>query len=487
MKITFPFLDRKKIAVHTILVLLMISAIAHINKLFPFYYLSSIRFKTYMLLTVFGLFYIHILVLLPILFIEKKMKKYLLFTSLCILLFSVVEIYFGWLYIHSDARSLSPIFGITMHSFSTEQVVRIFITLLFPIIIIILVSFNYALLFFEKKKTTIYLEFILNVVFLFVIGIFILKISNSLGNEIVIICIVITLFYINTFFVSPIIIKEHKRLKYVLWLIILCVSFYLLIIVSVGYPKFDSETGEKITEPINEVISTYISLLFITLILSFIYSYLRIRLKKKEQSFSIKLDSKESELQLLKSQVNPHFLFNTLNTLYATALKENAPKTAESTAKLANLLRYMQNDISKDFIPLQNEINYLKDYIIIQKLRCAVEPKIATTFENVTNQSISPGLLIPFVENAFKYGIDPSKKSELSISIICHESTIHFTCTNTYSDNFKVNQTEEGFGIGIKNAKQRLELVYPTQHTFEIEKESNIFSVYISIKTVKLN
>ena len=167
--------------------------------------------------------------------------------------------------------------------------------------------------------------------------------------------------------------------------------------------------------------------------------------------------------------------------MYATALSENATKTAESTAKLANLLRYMQNDIHKDFIPLKNEINYVQDYIIIQKLRCAIEPEITTTFENVTNQSISPGLLIPFVENAFKYGIDPSNKSDLTIAIICDENTIHFTCVNSFNEHFKVHQTEEGFGIGIKNAKQRLDLVYPDKHTFEILKENNTFSVKLNI------
>ena len=210
---------------------------------------------------------------------------------------------------------------------------------------------------------------------------------------------------------------------------------------------------------------------------SFIYADFRNKIKNK----NLELESKDSELQLLKSQVNPHFLFNTLNTLYATALEEKAEKTAESTAKLASLIRYMQNDINKDFIPLINEINYLEDYIVIQKLRCAIEPEVKTTFKSITNQIISPGLLIPFIENAFKYGIDPSKKSELTISIICDESNIHFTCVNTYDENFKIHKTEAGFGIGINNAKQRLALVYPKKHSFEILKENNTFSVKLII------
>ncbi|HBK72145.1 MAG TPA: hypothetical protein DDZ39_10915, partial [Flavobacteriaceae bacterium] len=223
--------------------------------------------------------------------------------------------------------------------------------------------------------------------------------------------------------------------------------------------------------------------LFLIYILSFVYSFIRLKIKAQEKVFSIKLGAKDSELQLLKSQVNPHFLFNTLNTLYATALEEKAPKTAKSTAKLASLIRYMQEDINKDLIPLENEIKYLKDYITIQKLRCSIEPEIETKFSNIKTHQISPGLLIPFVENAFKYGINPSKKSKLSVSIICNENTINFECINSHDESFKTYYKEQGFGIGIKNAKQRLELVYPKSHMFELKKENAIFSVKINILT----
>jgi LytS/YehU family sensor histidine kinase len=221
-------------------------------------------------------------------------------------------------------------------------------------------------------------------------------------------------------------------------------------------------------------------------VLSLTYSYVRLKLINDQLIFNLRLGAKDSELQLLKSQVNPHFLFNTLNTLYATALEENAPKTAESTAKLANLLRYMQNDINKDFIPLENEIKYLEDYITIQKLRCEIEPQIETKFSNFENHQISPGLLIPFVENAFKYGIDPTKPSKLKVSVICDETTIHFKCVNSYDDNSKTYYKERGFGIGITNTRQRLELVYAKKHIFEIVKENNMFSVNISINTKQL-
>ncbi|WP_100613530.1 sensor histidine kinase [Confluentibacter citreus] len=278
-------------------------------------------------------------------------------------------------------------------------------------------------------------------------------------------------FYINTFFVTPILLKEKKTGKYLLFVTCLFVLYVLLSKYIYSITHF--EIG-----PFPNIIVLSMAFL-IDYLLSFVYGYIRHRIKTQD----VNLGAKESELSLLKSQVNPHFLFNTLNTLYATALEEKAPKTAESTAKLANLIRYMQEDIDKDFIPLENEIKYLQDYIAIQKLRCVVEPEVVTDFRNVENHFITPGLLIPFVENAFKYGIDPSKPSRLEVSVICDENTIYFKCINSFDDNYKTYYKEQGFGIGIKNAKQRLELVYPKKHSFEVAKENNTFSVKMSIKT----
>ena len=283
-----------------------------------------------------------------------------------------------------------------------------------------------------------------------------------------------TLFlYLNALLFGPVLLEEKKPGTY---LLLTSISFIVIVI------------GTKLIYGSGSLSNLLVLAIYFTLatVLSLTYSYVRLKLINDQLIFNLKLGAKDSELQLLKSQVNPHFLFNTLNTLYATALEENAPKTAESTAKLANLLRYMQNDINKDFIPLENEIKYLEDYITIQKLRCEIEPQIETKFSNFENHQISPGLLIPFVENAFKYGIDPTKPSKLKVSVICDETTIHFKCVNSYDDNSKTYYKERGFGIGITNTRQRLELVYAKKHIFEIVKENKMFSVNISINTKQL-
>lgn len=435
------------------------------------YYSADNRITIYIYLTGVAMFYIHNLVLVPIKIIENNKNKYLFHAIICALLFTIVEFYFFWLIAH---KSSNNIFGLNFNQlFRIEQLIRIIAAIGIPLIIIAILSFIYTFLLYGKNKVLPYLEVFVNATILLSVFVFSVFEPHMKGTEILIVSLILFIFYSNTFYATPILIKEQKKTKYVFRLLILCGVYYVLMVATFGLISSNSMHLPGIS-----------LVLFITILLSFVYGYVRLKIKSDEKVFNLKLGAKESELQLLKSQVNPHFLFNTLNTLYATALEEGAPKTAESTAKLASLIRYMQEDINKDFIPLEKEIKYLEDYILIQKLRCAVEPEIETAFKNIENHHISPGLLIPFVENAFKYGINPSKKSNLKVAVVCNENTIYFECINSYDDAFKTYYKEQGFGIGIKNAKQRLELVYPKNHTFEVKKESNIFSVTINIKSI---
>jgi sensor histidine kinase YesM len=338
---------------------------------------------------------------------------------------------------------------------------------LIPLAIVALLSYAYSAIFLGKKVAYQFLEFFVNFIFISLLNIIIA--TSGRVSDTLLLTLFSVIFYINTFYVTPLLIKKQQKTKYWFLILFMVVLYFLSVYLIVRY-----DTGS---------IFSIFSVFVLIYALSFVYGYVRIKIISKEKLFTLKLGAKDSELQLLKSQVNPHFLFNTLNTLYSTALEEKAEKTAQSTAKLASLIRYMQEDINKDFIPLQNEIKYLNDYINIQELRCAVKPNIETEFVNIKNHNISPGLLIPFVENAFKYGIDPSKPSSLKVSVVCNENTINFECVNSYKTDFKTYYKEQGFGIGIKNAKQRLELIYPKKHTFSISKQEELFSVNMSINT----
>lgn len=420
------------------------------------------------------------LVLFPLLL--KDWKKYIKGAIVFLIIYSIA---FGWISAVSLGvwdNSKGIFSSMSLQYIDFKLIFRAFLTII-PMGILAWFYFLFVtdseklkVLFFRRNT-----ERTVNIIVvgLIIIYVFIMPQGNS-WEPFLFTMLFTAFFYINTFFVVPILLKYKRSAKFFVasfvWFSTLYCLFFLIPYSYSG--PFRERFLEIYFEPY------YIFRIFVlafapTYLLSFIYGYIRFKIKNQDK----KLGAKESELQLLKSQVNPHFLFNTLNTLYATALEENAPKTAESTAKLANLIRYMQEDIDKDFIPLENEIKYLQDYIAIQKLRCAVEPKIETNFENIANKVISPGLLIPFVENAFKYGIDPSKPSKLVVSVICEESTIYFECVNSFNDDFKTYYKEQGFGIGIKNAKQRLELVYPKKHSFEVEKENNTFSVKINITT----
>lgn len=420
--------------------------------------------------------YILALVIIPLLY--KNWKKYL---YIVILYFISYSLLLAWM--RAIQRSISAMIrkGIStepLEYFTLETILGLSMTFIPMGIIALIYSVLVADVTILKKAFSVKrFEFIFNSIVVSLIYFYALVMPRKIEiRAIAFISVYVLFFYFNSFYLTPLLLRKKNFVKYIFLFLLSLIIVNVLIIVSLS---FDFITISRLISQLVPILSLII-LFLTTFITSFIYGFLRLKIKEK----NLKIQTKDSELQLLKSQVNPHFLFNTLNTLYATALEENATKTAESTAKLANLIRYMQEDINKDFIPLEKEIKYLEDYILIQKLRCAVEPEIETAFKNIENHHISPGLLIPFVENAFKYGINPSKKSNLKVAVVCNENTIYFECINSYDDAFKTYYKEQGFGIGIKNAKQRLELVYPKNHTFEVRKENNIFSVKISIKSI---
>jgi LytS/YehU family sensor histidine kinase len=169
--------------------------------------------------------------------------------------------------------------------------------------------------------------------------------------------------------------------------------------------------------------------------------------------------------------------------LYAFALTEGSDKTAECIAKLANLMRFMLDDMEKESILLSREISYIKDYVKLQSIRSAVEHDISINVEMEEDKSysIAPMLLIPFVENAFKHGMNPNKVSQLKIDIRAKGNQVQFVIENSVDDHFEAYYKEKGFGIGIENVKSRLKYVYPERHTISIAKTNTNFIVILTI------
>lgn len=188
-----------------------------------------------------------------------------------------------------------------------------------------------------------------------------------------------------------------------------------------------------------------------------------------------------AELAHLKAQVDPHFLFNTLNSLYALALEENSPDTADGIAKLGTLMRYNLHDSQAEKIPLGKEIDYVQKYIELQQLRTTEQNRVDLDIqvgEAGQNALIAPMLLIPFVENAFKYGISPTEKTFIRISMALKKGFFHLNVENSI---IAKAQSQKTGGLGLQNAKKRLSLLYPGQHELLCQKEGSTFTVHLKI------
>ena len=183
----------------------------------------------------------------------------------------------------------------------------------------------------------------------------------------------------------------------------------------------------------------------------------------------------EAKIQALKTQINPHFIFNTLNNIYSLVY-QNSEKALPAIEELSQLLRYSTKDLEKNFIPLEKEIGYLESLIELEKLRLKnpellmIEKKI-----NYPNLNISPMLLVPFVENAFKHGDFSGKGFTMKISD--ENQTLNF-----HLQNFKKQRSKDSLsGIGIGNVKKRLEILYPKKHELNIHETETEFSVDLKI------
>ncbi|MBN8578581.1 MAG: sensor histidine kinase [Cytophagales bacterium] len=185
----------------------------------------------------------------------------------------------------------------------------------------------------------------------------------------------------------------------------------------------------------------------------------------------------KAEIAYLHAQINPHFLFNTLNSIYALALQK-AESTAPAVVKLSNMMRYVLTEAIHDKVILAKELNYLKDYIELQRLRLPESVTLSVTIDTPKNgEQIAPMLMVPFIENAFKYGVNPEHRSEISIRITLEYHVIFFEIKNQKVSAGPGGNTQ----VGIKNACQRLQLLYPQKHTLEIKQSETEFSVYLSI------
>jgi hypothetical protein len=297
------------------------------------------------------------------------------------------------------------------------------------------------------------------------------------------------LFYLLVFVVLP---RYFNKKKYLLGIIVSLLLYILIslieftldyIVLKSIYSSNDSEIIFSSSGVFLYISNFEINVLF--LITAFAYRFTKDWFKSERIEHKLREEKLISELQFLRSQINPHFLFNTLNNLFGMARQVEAIHVADGIAKLSNMMRYVLYDSEIDTVSIEKEIKYIHDFIDLQKLRIKSSNNINIDF-HISNYSpklkIAPLILIPFIENAFKYGISLQNRSEIIIELKTIGNKVDFNIRNTINK-LRLNRNDESSGFGLKNVEKRLNLIYSNKHLLKINIEDNFYTVSLTIDT----
>jgi sensor histidine kinase YesM len=278
--------------------------------------------------------------------------------------------------------------------------------------------------------------------------------------------------YINLYYLIPRYLFLKKYLHYGISVSILILSTSLLL--AIWMSKFDQINwfSRFIVIVINVVFS-----LLMTSAGKLLFEYLQKIIKLKE----IENKQLKAELNLLKSQVNPHFLFNTLNNLYGLITQNENQKASEITLKLAELTRYLLESSKTEKVSIKRELQFLEDYLCLEKIRLSNNTDIKFDVSGIEEEMfVAPLLFIPLVENAFKHGLQTvTEKSFAHFSLAIQGDDLFFEAKNSIGKKFQNYSTS---GTGITNLKNRLQLIYPEKHQLDIENTANFYKVTLHLE-----
>jgi sensor histidine kinase YesM len=285
--------------------------------------------------------------------------------------------------------------------------------------------------------------------------------------------LILMFFYLNFYFLIP---RLYFPKKYIYFA--LAVTFCFLIVAFLPgtlFPFHETARQHHIYQDGNRILFTIGHNLIYFLAVMFFSLLVKMNSRWKQAD----KERLKAELSYFKAQINPHFLFNTLNTIYSLAIQK-ADNTPEAVVKLSGMMRYVITDASNDFVPLEKEISYISDYIALQKIRFGDTVKVDFNADGLAaGPDIAPLILIPFIENAFKFGVNPEKDSIIGIKITLSGQELHMKVVNK-----KVNdqsKTEPGGGLGISNARHRLDLLYPEKYRLLISDKESDYTVDLYI------
>jgi len=221
--------------------------------------------------------------------------------------------------------------------------------------------------------------------------------------------------------------------------------------------------------------------IFISLLISTIYHYTLANKRREQEHIQIKNQMLEAESKMLKWQINPHFLFNTLNNIYSMS-QLKSDKTPDAVHRLSEMLRYVIYECNDDFVKLKQEVKYIQSYIDLILLKDENLQNVKYNFAGINPElKITPMILIPFIENSFKHSkFEDSEKSWINIELKTTGNQLNFKIENSVPDN---NFTKDKVGgIGIANVKKRLHMLYQGKHSLNLKEENDIYSVELMMK-----
>ena len=200
---------------------------------------------------------------------------------------------------------------------------------------------------------------------------------------------------------------------------------------------------------------------------------------EEKRRYKIEKENIATELLFLKQQVNPHFLFNALNSIYSLTINSSKP-ASEAVLKLSSILRYMLYETENKLVKLQDELDIIKDYVALQQLRLTKNVSIRYNIEGQAGGlQVAPLLLLPIIENAYKHGIDNANDSFIDIDIIISKKQVDLSVKNRIVN--KGQEKKDNSGIGIANIKRRLDLLYPDMHKLLIDCRDNVYYVQLKL------
>jgi two-component system, LytTR family, sensor kinase len=268
------------------------------------------------------------------------------------------------------------------------------------------------------------------------------------------------------FFYTKLIIKSVKFLIYPLLLII---PFYI------GHVIWGGNNTYKYMDALMTVV---VILLFG--FLGGLFQFFTDWFKKNKLKTELERKNYESNFALLRSQINPHFLFNTLHNI-DTLIHDNQDKASKSLVKLSDIMRYMLKEAKLDFVELDKEIEYLESYLSLERLRMKNEKFLDFSISGDSKGiKVAPMIMIPFVENAFKHCVDSSNENGIVIKIMIENKKLIFVCENQY-DKTETDK-DKAHGIGLETVKKRLDLIYKNKHKLSIISEDSVFKVNLELE-----